>query len=34
MSDFISFSSALIDSAKQANIRYLIVVEGDEQWGA
>lgn len=33
MSDLISFSCALIDSAKQANIRYLIVVEGDEQWG-
>jgi len=33
MFDLICFSTALIDSAQLANIRYLIVAEGDELWG-
>lgn len=34
MSELIGFSAALIHTAKLANIRYLIAVEGDFQWGS
>jgi len=33
MSELIGFSTALINRAKQANVRYLIAVEGDLSWG-
>ncbi|GAB3516847.1 tRNA(Met) cytidine acetyltransferase TmcA [Photobacterium alginatilyticum] len=32
MSDFIHFCHALSENAKQANIRYLVVIEGDAGW--